>query len=115
MNRKTGVIIVCSALTMLVCAQDIKLPEPQKTGGMPLMEALAARQSQRTFSAKPLSNQQLADLLWAAFGVNRADGKRTAPSARNGQEVDIYVALPSGLYLYQAKSNTLEQILGVVS
>ena len=98
-------------LATLVQAQNIQLPAPQKTGGMPLMEALAARQSQRTFSPKPLSDQQLADLLWAAFGVNRADGKRTAPSAYNKQEIGIYVALPTGLYLYQAQSNTLERIL----
>jgi SagB-type dehydrogenase family enzyme len=97
-------------LATLTQAADIKLPEPQKTGGMPLMEALNARQTQRTFSAKPLSEQQLANLLWAAFGINRDNGKRTAPSARNTQEISIYVALPSGLYLYQAKSNTLEQI-----
>ncbi len=111
MNGKTGFIIMCMALTAQVFAQDIKLPEPQKTGGMPLMEALNARQTQRTFSAKPLSEQQLANLLWAAFGINRPDGKRTAPSARNMQEIQIYAALPSGLYLYQAKSNTLERIL----
>jgi SagB-type dehydrogenase family enzyme len=91
-------------------AQDIQLPAPQKTGGMPLMEALNARQTQRTFSGKPLSEQQLANLLWAAFGINRDNGKRTAPSAVNWQEIDIYVALPSGLYLYNAPQNSLDQI-----
>jgi SagB-type dehydrogenase family enzyme len=92
-------------------AQDIKLPAPHKTGGMPLMEALNARQTQRTFSAKLLSEQQLSDLLWAAFGINRPNGKRTAPSAHNMQEISIYVALSSGLYLYDAKQNLLAQIL----
>ena len=110
MSKKTGCVIMCFALTAWVQAADIKLPEPQKTGGMLLMEALNARQTQRTFSAKPLSEQQLSDLLWAAFGINRDNGKRTAPSARNMQEISIYAALPSGLYLYQAKSNALEQI-----
>lgn len=110
MNGKTGCIVLCLALVALAQAADIKLPAPQKTGGMPLMEALSARQTQRTFSAKPLSEQQLANLLWAAFGINRDNGKRTAPSASNKQEVSVYVALSSGLYLYQAKSNTLEQI-----
>jgi SagB-type dehydrogenase family enzyme len=102
---------MCLTFTTLVQAQNIQLPAPQKSGGMPLMEALNARQTQRTFSAKPLSEQQLADLLWAAFGINRENGKRTAPSAHNKQEISIYVALPSGLYLYQAKANTLEKIL----
>jgi len=104
-------ILVCLAVSPFIQAQNIQLPAPQKSGGMPLMEALNARQTQRTFSAKPLSEQQLADLLWAAFGINRENGKRTAPSAHNKQEISIYVALPSGLYLYQAQSNTLEKIL----
>jgi SagB-type dehydrogenase family enzyme len=94
-----------------VGAQDIQLPAPQKTGGMPLMEALNARQTQRTFSPKALSEQQLSDLLWAACGVNRDSGKRTAPSAMNRQEIDIYVALSSGLYLYVAPENRLQQVL----
>ena len=110
MSGKTGGIVLCLALVALAQAADIKLPEPQKTGGMPLMEALNARQTQRTFSAKPLSEQQLASLLWAAFGINRDNGKRTAPSARNMQEISIYVALPSGLYLYNAQQNALTQL-----
>jgi SagB-type dehydrogenase family enzyme len=109
--KKRFCILVCLALATLVQAQNIQLPAPQKTGGMPLMEALNARQTQRTFSPKPLSDQQLADLLWAAFGINRDNGKRTAPSAHNRQEISLYVALPTGLYLYQAQSNTLERIL----
>lgn len=109
MNKWTAWIVVLAACSTL--AQDIQLPAPQKTGGLPLMEALNARQTQRTFSSKPLSEQMLSDLLWAAFGVNRADGKRTAPSARNMQEIDIYVALPSGLYLYRAQEHVLEQTL----
>lgn len=111
MNRKSGVIIVLSVLAALSQAADIKLPAPRKTGGMPLMEALNARQTQRTFSTNPLSEQQLSDLLWAAFGINRDNGKRTAPSARNMQEISIYAALPSGLYLYNAQQDSLQQIL----
>ena len=111
MRKPTGCIIVWLALTTLVQAQDIRLPAPQKTGGMPLMEALNARQTQRTFSTRPLSDQQLANLLWAAFGINRPDGKRTAPSAFNMQEISIYAALPSGLYLYNAQQNVLTQLL----
>lgn len=88
-------------------AQDIQLPKPKIKGGMPLMEALNARHTSRDFSDKMLSNQQLSDLLWAANGVNRKDGKRTAPSARNCQEIDIYVYLSSGVYLYDAAANSL--------
>ncbi len=102
--------MLCVLMSVPVFAQDIQLPTPQKAGGMPLMEALNARQTGRSFSSKPLDNQMLSDLLWAAFGINRPDGKRTAPSARNMQEIDLYVALQSGLYLYNAKQNGLEQL-----
>lgn len=104
-------MLALSLFVLPAFAADIQLPAPQKTGGRPLMETLNARQTQRTFSPKPLSEQQLADLLWAAFGVTRPDGRRTAPSARNMQEIDIYAALPSGLYLYDAKENVLKQTL----
>jgi len=91
-----------------LAAQDIKLPAPQKTGGMPLMEALAKRSTSRAFdAARDLSPQQISNLLWAAFGINRDDGKRTAPSASNKQECDLYVLLKTGSYLYDAKTNTL--------
>ena len=69
------------------------------------MEALKERQSIRAFSTKPLPDQVVADLLWAAFGINRPDsGKRTAPSARNWQEVDVYAVMDNGACLYDATS-----------
>lgn len=90
---------------------DITLSTPCTNGGKPLMEALKERQSVRSFSTKKLPLQVLSDLLWAAFGINRSDsGKRTAPSARNWQEVDIYVTLEDGVYLYDAQANTLRAI-----
>jgi nitroreductase len=88
----------------------LDLPAPHKTGGMPLMEALAKRSTARAFDPRALSSQQLSDLLWAAFGINRPDGKRTAPSARNWQETDIYVLLPSGAYLYDAPAHRLNPV-----
>jgi nitroreductase len=95
----------------MLTAQDITLPAPVKTGGKPLMDALNERQSSRTFSEKDLTMQQLSNLLWAAWGINRsADKKRTAPSSNNRQEMDVYVALKSGLYLYDAEANILKQI-----
>lgn len=111
-----GVLAVVMMMGSLAFAaqegETIQLPQPQMTGGMPLMEALAARRSERAFSDKALSDQVLANLLWAAFGVNRPDsGKRTAPSAVNWQEIDLYVALPGGCYLYDAKANALKRVL----
>ena len=91
---------------------DIRLPPPRMKGGKPLMTALKDRQSTRAFSAKPLPMQVVSDLLWAAFGINRPDsGKRTAPSARNWQEIDIYVVLPEGVYRYDAKANMLRVLV----
>ena len=80
--------------------ETIPLPEPQKTGGMPLFEALDARQSKRSFSQEPISLQDLSTLLWAAYGLNREDGRRTAPSARNWQQFDIYLIMADGWYVY---------------
>ncbi len=98
-------MILCTT----VSAQNIKLPAPRKEGGKPLMQALNERQTYRDFSSKQLSNQQLADLLWAANGVNRPEsGKRTAPSARNCQQIEIYVFMEKGVYLYDAKENMLK-------
>lgn len=91
-------------------AARIELPPPAKQGGMPLMEALAKRRSSREFVRDSLPEQVLSDLLWAAFGVNRPDGGRTAPSAIDAQEIDVYVALPAGAYLYDAKANALELV-----
>ncbi len=97
-------------------AQDtssMKLPEPNMKGGMPLMEALSMRQTQREFSDRELPDHVLSDLLWAAFGVNRPEsGKRTAPSAMNLQEIDIYVALAGGLYLFRPEEHDLQKISG---
>ncbi len=89
----------------------IQLPNPQKEGGKPLMSALNERMSARSFSDQKLSMQTLSNLLWAAFGINRPDGHRTAPSAKNWQETEIYVATPDGAYLYDAAKNTLNPIV----
>jgi len=75
------------------------------------MQVLNERKSAREFSPGALSPQQLSNLLWAAFGINRPDGRRTAPSAMNWQEVEIYVASKDGVYLYDAKANALKPVL----
>ena len=90
----------------------IQLPPPQTEIGVPLMQALKLRQSSRSFDIRPLPVQELSNLLWAAEGINRPEsGKRTAPSARNFQEVDVYVALPEALYLYEAKTHSLAPVV----
>lgn len=92
--------------------KPIQLPKPRTDGGKPLMQALKERKSTRSFSSEPLPMQVLGDLLWAACGVNRPEtGQRTAPTARNRQEIDVYVALEQGLYLYDAKTHTLQPVL----
>jgi SagB-type dehydrogenase family enzyme len=88
----------------------IKLPAAEKTGGVPLMYALAKRRSSREFARKALPLPILSNLLWAAYGVNRRGGGRTAPSALDAQEIDVYVALPDGAYLYDAKAHALRLV-----
>ncbi|MFA6482678.1 MAG: SagB/ThcOx family dehydrogenase [Bacteroidales bacterium] len=105
------IAIIMIFMTLPTLAQDIKLPEPDKKGGAPLMQALNERTSTREYDTKKLSEQQLSDLLWAAWGINRpTEGKHTAPSSNNKQEMSVYVSLESGLYLYVPESNLLKQI-----
>jgi SagB-type dehydrogenase family enzyme len=85
----------------------IKLDAPDKTGGKAVLKAIAERKSDREFATDKLKPNDLSTLLWAANGINRADGKRTAPSANNAQDVDIYVILEEGAYLYDPKEHAL--------
>jgi nitroreductase len=98
------------AVTEIPADSIIKLLEPDKTLDVSLMQALSDRASQREFADKQLSLEDLSSLLWAANGVNREDGKRTAPSAVNAQDIDIYVCMASGAYLYDAKQSQLSRI-----
>jgi nitroreductase len=105
----TIIVIACTA----VAAQDlspIKLPAPQTDGGKPLMQVLKARQSAREYGSEKLPPQVLSNLLWAAWGINRPDGHRTAPSASNKQEIDVYVVMPEGAYIYDAKAHALNPV-----
>jgi len=91
--------------------KPIQLNQSQLEKGKLLMAALKERKSTRSFSTGELDLDILSNLLWAAFGINRPrEGKRTAPSAVNWQEIDIYVAMRKGLYLYNAKKHSLEPI-----
>jgi nitroreductase len=108
--KKSGCLFIATFIAGSLFAQDINLPAPQKSGGMPLMEALSRRSTTRAFDSRDLSHQQISSLLWASFGVNRPDGKRTAPSANDKRATDIYVLLKQGAYVYDATSNKLAQV-----
>jgi SagB-type dehydrogenase family enzyme len=106
-------IILCFVSSVIAAELNpIKLLPPDLQGGKSLMQSLQERKTSRSFSTKKLSIEVLSNLLWAACGVNRPDsGKRTAPSAVNWQEIDVYVAMEEGLYLYNAKAHVLEPVL----
>jgi SagB-type dehydrogenase family enzyme len=108
----TAVLFVYPILSGAEDLAPIKLPAPQMTGGRPLMEVLKDRKTTRNFAETELSEQTLSNLLWAACGINRPERNlRTAPSATNQQEIDVYVALKKGLYLYEPKSHELKPVL----
>jgi nitroreductase len=113
-KAKTILLLLPCLFIFALCAEalePIPLPGPEKDGGKPLMQALNERRTERSFSSQPLPRQVLSNMLWAAFGINRpGSGKRTAPSAVNWQEIDIYVALERGLYLYDARENVLQPV-----
>jgi nitroreductase len=108
-------MILASASFSPCLAEDlnpIRLPAPQTQTGVPLLQALKQRRTTRELKPGELPPQVLANLLWSGFGINRPDsGQRTAPSAMNSQEVDIYVALAEGLYVYDAKASRLNGML----
>jgi SagB-type dehydrogenase family enzyme len=107
-----AVLLICPTLTYGQELKPVQLLDPQMDTGRPLMQVLKDRRSSRAFSTEKLPKQVLSNMLWAAFGVNRPDsGKRTAPSARNWQEIEIYVATVHGLYLYDAKAHALKPVL----
>jgi SagB-type dehydrogenase family enzyme len=104
-------VLLLNGILIPLIAQDIVLPAPDKTGGKPLMQALNERQTTRSFTQDSLTLQQLSDLLWAGFGFNRTDQKkRTAPSAMNWQEIDVYVTMQGGSYVYDAELHSLRFI-----
>jgi SagB-type dehydrogenase family enzyme len=108
---------LCGLAPCLAQPGSLTLPKPRTDAGKPLMRALAERKTTREFSDRTLSPQLLSDLLWAAFGVNRARAERggsgrTAPSAMNRQEIDLYLALPEGVYVYEAEPHRLQLVAG---
>ena len=106
-------IILCFVSSAIAAElSPIKLLPPDLKGGKSLMQSLQERKTSRSFSTNKLPIELLSNLLWSACGINRPDsGKRTAPSAVNWQEIDVYVAREEGLYLYNVKAHVLEPVL----
>jgi SagB-type dehydrogenase family enzyme len=104
-------LISISGISEAQTMTPIALKPPRLDRGLTMMRALEARASAAEFDASPLGPQDLSDLLWAANGVNRpASGKRTAPSAMNAQDIDVYLLLEAGAYLYDAAGHRLEPV-----
>lgn len=105
------VLLILLSAQIFAQPRMVKLPQPSRTGGMPLMDALNKRSSTREFVGKELSDQQLSNLLWAAWGINREESeKHTAPSSNNKQEIDIYVVKANGVFKFIPKIQSLEVI-----
>ncbi len=112
-NNMKHLITCLFFLTCNLLAQSaIILNPPDLTRGLPVMKALSLRASERDFDTTSLSLRDLSDLLWAANGVNRPEsGKRTAPSAINAQDIDVYVCMKSGVYFYNANKHLLDLVV----
>ena len=91
--------------------EAIALPPFEKTAAFPLEQALAQRRTSRNFAETPLSDEALSRLLWAMTGANRLNGHRTTPSAVAAYPVDVYIALPQGVYLFAPKEHRLDRVL----
>ena len=112
MRTLVVILIVCMTGFKMYAQelQEIKLNAPDKTRGSATMKALSDRKSDREYDSKELSLQDLSDLLWAANGINREDGRRTAPSANNRQEIDVYAIRPDGAYFYDFQAHSLKPV-----
>jgi nitroreductase len=102
-----GAALAMGSALAAQAAETVALPPPRKNGGKPLNEALMLRRSTREFSERPLPRQVLSDLLWAAFGINRPSGDRTAPYWRHIMVIDVYAAMADGVWLYDPKAHAL--------
>lgn len=108
MNRALLGSAALAAVPGLALAQDNRaLPAPRKEAGKPLMQALVLRRSIREFSSRPLTEQTVSDILWAAYGINRPSGDRTAPYWRHIMVIDVYAVMADGVWLYEPKQNAL--------
>lgn len=115
-RREAGIALAALGATAVMpkaaLAQEIRqLPAPRTEAGRPLMQALQARRSTRAYSQRPLTVQTLSDVLWAAYGINRPNGDRTAPYWRHIMVIDVYAVMADGAWLYQPKEHALRRHL----
>lgn len=113
-NRRQFLLGMMLMPTLAVAQEEValELPAPQALRNTLLIDALKLRKSSREFSEKRLPLGLVSSLLWAALGINRPDsGKRTAPSAHNWQEIDVYAVLPEGIFRYDAAAHALQRIV----
>jgi nitroreductase len=111
-RRATVAGILASAATaggsQISAAQNRPLPPPQREGGRPLLSVLNSRRSTRAYSSRPLPLETISELLWAAYGINRPSGDRTAPYWRHIMVIDIFAAMADGVWLYEPKAHELQ-------
>ena len=113
MRKVLFLVVMAAIFVSAVCAfaeENIKLPEPEKSGGMSVLEAIANRQSARDFEDVEITQQQLSTLLWAAAGVNRDDGKLTYATASNVQDIIVYAFTREGIYRYNPSEHSITLI-----
>ena len=112
MKKFLAMLMLCAFASMTAGAQEVKqLPQPDLTLNVTLMDALKNRKTDREFSDKAISEQQLSQILWATCGINRPEkGLLTIPTAMNAQDVKAYVCTAKGVSLYDAKANTLTSV-----
>ena len=108
MKKMTKLMIATAMVSFvsLSAAETVSLPAPDKKGGKPLMQTLTERQTKRNFTKKALSNQEISNILYAAYGINRpGTGKHTIPTAINMRNLVLYVTSADGTFRYDAKNN----------
>jgi len=106
-KRSSSAILTAAPSLGATGSTVLELPPPRTEGGKPLIQALKLRRSIREYSDRPLPVQVLSDLLWAAFGINRPSGDRTAPYWRHIMVIDVYAAMTDGVWLYEPKRHVL--------
>ena len=111
MKKFTVVFALLFTALVLSGAGEIGLPKPDLKSGKPFMQCVAERRTERKFSAKPLSQQMIGEILFTADGVTRKDGRKTVPTARNKQNQSVYAFTADGVYLYNSKNHSLIPVL----
>ncbi|MCR5813508.1 MAG: nitroreductase family protein [Desulfovibrio sp.] len=120
MHKRSFLWVKASILALALCltpdlvfanGQVVTLPAPDTSGGRPLMACLKDRKSERHFATDDISLPELSSLLWAAWGVNRADGRHVIPTARNEQKVRLLVVLGDGVWQYLPEKNSIEKVM----